>query len=136
MNVFQGMEIGKAYSAAGFTEKGASAQASGSRLLSLPKCADRLAELKVTAAERVIVTKQWLQDKVQDLAALAETKEQLAVAKGCYELLGRDHGAFQERKTITVRRLGDLSIEELEEIAASREHTDPPAGKGKASRKG
>lgn len=104
------------------------ADSAASRLLKSVKVAARLDELKASVAEKVVkataVTEQWLTERVQALAQKAEDSGQLAVAKGCYELLGRDKGVFVERRIVTVRRLADLEMPELEELAGWKNGSD------------
>lgn len=135
--VFQGQSARKAYQDNVGAVSDNVADASASRLLKTVKVAARLKELQDQMAERVmakiVITKAYLEEKVHNLAGKAEDAGQLGVAKACYELLGRDRGVFTERKNLTVRRLADLSEEELEEVLAESNAPDqvPPDRRNK-----
>lgn len=113
------------------------ATAAGARLLGSVNVQARLTELKEKVAATTLITREVLEQKVWELAKKAEDKEQLGVAKSCYELLGRDKGAFQERKTVTVRSMSQLTEDELRDELARLESGDQgPAEAGATARAG
>lgn len=128
----QGMAEGKtarkAYMDAGYLCKPSAADGSAAALRKNPSIQARILELSEAVADRVVeraaITKEWLEEKIQDLAKKAEDSGQLSVARSCYELLGRDRGAFIERTHMTVRSFTDMSAEEIEEFLAG----SPTAG--------
>lgn len=116
--IFEGKSGRQAYLDAGYNCSAEAADAAASRLLKADKVAARVATLQERVADRavkVIVTKEMLISRMLETADDAKDKGVHSAAIRGYELLGRDKGAFQERKTITVRSLDELSEEELQD---------------------
>jgi hypothetical protein len=113
LGVFDGKPGRQAYRDAGYQCEDAAADVGASRLLKSAKVAARLAELQAKVAAKVVLSKSVVIENVHRLANLAEAKEQLGVSKGCWELLGKEFGAFKEHRKITVRSIAELTEEEL-----------------------
>jgi hypothetical protein len=86
------------------------------RLLKDNKISERVAELQARKADGIVLSKQWLIEQMLSLALECRKKGAYAVAKACFELLGREYGAFVEHKKITVRRLAEMDEDELKEL--------------------
>ena len=118
----KGLSQRQAYLQAGYeTKTDAAADASGARLAAQPAVRARIEELAAAVADRSEITRAWVVEKVRGLALKAEALDQYSVAKACYELLGREVGAFTEHRKLTVRRLADMDDHELEAMLADDE---------------
>lgn len=122
IGVFEGKPASQAYLDAGYNCTNAAARMAASRLMTNDNVASRLAELQTAVSEKVVqsavLNKEVIVSAVHRLATKAENLGQIANARSCWELLGREHGTFVERRIVTVRRLADLDMEELQELAA------------------
>jgi phage terminase small subunit len=112
----------EAYMLAGYSVTGNVAEAAASRLLRDVKIADRVAEIKARVAEnaetRAAIDAAWVLKKAAELHDKALKENQLSVAKGALDIIGKhvDVQAFREqvehRGLIEYKNLSD------EEIAA------------------
>ncbi len=132
--IFEGKTGREAYFAAGYNCTPAAADASACDLLKTPKVAARVTELKDRLAAKVVLSKVIVEN-VHRLAGVAETKDQLSVARGCWELLGREYGAFTETKRVSIRAFSDMTAEEIEAFLAGQSAA-PPEKKARRGRKG
>lgn len=124
--VFAGSTQTDAYEAhVGHSETREAAQAGASRVFNRPDVQERLNELKAGAATITTITREMLVQRMLDTADDAKAKGVHSAAIRGYELLGRDKGAFQERKTVTVRSLADLTEEDLLNELAALDASNP-----------
>ena len=76
----------------------------------------RVAELQERAAEKAVVTKAWVLEKLKENVERAmnsgETYNPMAANKAL-ELLGKEMGMFIGRKVLGVKRLKDMTDDEL-----------------------
>ena len=135
LGVFDGKPGRQAYRDAGYVCEDAAADVGASRLLKTAKVAARLAELQSKVANKVVLSKATVIENVHRLANLAETKDQLAVSKGCWELLGKEFGAFKEHRKITVRSIAELTEEELLDELARLKSPDQEAADNRAGKR-
>lgn len=112
----QGIAAGKnatdAYIEAGYTATGGAARANASRLLTDANVAARIAELQSRVAEGIVLTKQWVIERLIENAQRAARSDEYegSVVNRALELLGKttDLGLFVERQHVT----GDMTIGE------------------------
>lgn len=115
--IAKGVSGREAYRTAGYTAKSdAGADVSASRLLKDAKVAARIAELQEGAAEKAMISKQWVIERLIENANRAmqavevkdsegngtgEYKYDGSVANKALELLGKEVGMFVDRKQTT-----------------------------------
>ena len=129
--VAKGASQREAYKAAGFASKSdAAADASASRLLSAGKVQARIAELQTRAAEKAVLSKSRVIQRLMENVERAMQAQPVLDAKGgptgeyryegsvanrALELLGKEQGMFVDRKEIGKPGAFDaLDDEELE----------------------
>jgi phage terminase small subunit len=114
--VAAGKSASEAYQNAGYDAKGNSAEAAASRLLRNVKVADRVSELQERVAEGIVLTRQWVVERLienankamQSVAVLdsdgqpvGEYRYDGGVANRALELLGKELGMFVDRSENT-----------------------------------
>ena len=77
----------------------------------------------------IVLTRDWLVEQMVDTAAQAAADRAHAPRTRALELLGREKGAFTERKDLVVRSFANLSTEEIEELLAGE---PAPGASGKS----
>lgn len=121
------------YREAGFICNDAAADSASSRLLKNVKVLARVEELKgrQVKAEATILTKAKVLEMLIEDRTLAREEGQSAAAIKADELLGREFGLFTEKKNIVVRRISDLSEDELKGLLSEFDggtEDEAPAG--------
>lgn len=129
-NIFEGKSGRHAYLSAGYDCTAVAADAAASKLLRTPKVSARVQELKKTVAASLQITKAMLIKGVHDVTLDAAANKAHGAALRGYELLGREYKTFTEHKNVTVRRLADLSEDELREALAELESSNAGEAEG------
>lgn len=128
--VFEGKTAKQAYRiAVSQTCTETTAETAGCDLLTIPRIKARLEELKNTPVTGIVLTRDWLVEQMVDTAAQAAADRAHAPRTRALELLGREKGAFTERKDLVVRSFANLSTEEIEELLAGE---PAPGASGKS----
>lgn len=119
-----------AYVSAGYEAKGNSAEAAASRLLRDVKVTARIAELQSRVAEGIVLTKQWVIERLVENANRAmqaeapkdggDYKYEGSVANRALELLGKELGMFVERREVGAPgEFDDKTPDELRDFVRS-----------------
>lgn len=124
----KGMSAVGAYEAAGFKRNWGNA----GRLHRSAPIVARVAEIQGRAAAKVELTKADILQMLIDDRKLARENDQASAAIRAAELLGKEIGMFVDRKDVRVRRLDDLSEDELDGLLA--ELDAEPEGSASARR--
>lgn len=134
--VVKGSNATEAYKSAGYKATGNAAEAAASRLLRDVKVQARIAELQSRIADGIVLTKQWVIEKLienvkramssqavldEDGKPIGEYRYEGSVANRALELLGKEQGMFVERRQVDLRRTtNDLSDDDLAAIITDR----------------
>lgn len=111
----------KSYIEAGYDARGNVAEVNASRLLRNAKVQERMAELRDTVEEKDLVTLEEVVGSLKRIAQTAEAADQLAVAKGCWQDLGKVVGAFIDRQEIKANvEVRSPLADEIAELRAKR----------------
>jgi hypothetical protein len=123
-----GMTATRAYSAAGFTGKGAAQSAS--RLAKRPSVAARIAELRnisSTVIVHAVIDREFVLTGLKDIASDTKLKETARVR--AYELLGKELGMFRDAVDITQKLDADpkkWTTEQLQRVTKELEEQVGP----------
>lgn len=113
--VAKGASATAAYREAGYEASGHAAESNASRLLRKAEVAGRVAELQGRAAEKAVLTRQWVLERLVENANRAmqatavkdadggstgEYRYEGSVANRALELLGKELGMFVDRREI------------------------------------
>ena len=104
----------QAYIRAGYAERGARANAA--RLIALDSIRDAIGRGQAKLSERVHIDQAWVLSRLAHEAKLGadtDTKPNASRIRAI-ELLGKHIGMFVDRSEVTVKRLDQMSEEELE----------------------
>ncbi len=113
--VSKGMKVGKAYVEAGYVES----QGNPAKLKAVPAVAARIRELQAAAADHAKLNRAWVLEGLMNNAirCMGDGEERNPTAANrAYELLGKEIGMFVDRRLLGVRRIEDMSEEELLEF--------------------
>ncbi len=91
-----GKPADEAYQEAGFSAN----RGNASRLRTNENVVARIAELQGRVAEGLVITKQWILERLVENMNRAMQTDQGAVANRALELLGKEHGMFIDRKEV------------------------------------
>jgi len=80
--------------------KDTTADVNGSKLLRNAKVQDIITKLQKEIADKELVTKEEVIEALKRIAMTAEAGDQLAVARSCWQDLGKTNGSFVERQEI------------------------------------
>lgn len=108
----KGMTQVAAAVAAGYAANDATA----ARRANSPSVRARVAELQGRAAEKAVLTKTAIIERLFRLADKAEAAGQISAANRAVELLGKEIGMFVDRRLLGIRRIEDMTEEELLEF--------------------
>jgi phage terminase small subunit len=112
----RGMSQADAYAAAGYSVTAGAKQSGASGLLREPEVAERVAELKGQAAEKAVLDKAWVLQRLMANAERAAQAEEVkdregnatgefkydgAVVNRALELIGKELGMFVDRSDVT-----------------------------------
>lgn len=129
--VFAGKTQADAYVEAGYQAKDRrAAYREASRLRQRPEIEARIVELQNARASAFILSKDWVLEQMVDAHDQAAEDGNHSARIRSLELLGREKGAFTERKDIMLRDFSQMTSEEIEEFLA-RQRTQgiaPEAG--------
>lgn len=92
-----------------------------------PDIAGRVAWLQEQAAKRVVADKAWVLLKLRNLVIRTMTPGDEftpSAANKALELLGKEQGMFVDRRVLGVRRIDDMSEEELLEFLGGEPSPD------------
>jgi len=98
----------QAYIKAGYGIDGNSAEASASRLLSNVKVSERIEELKKQTEQAELVTREEVIEALKRIGMNAEASDQLAVARACWQDLGKTIAAFTDK--VETKETGTFNI--------------------------
>jgi phage terminase small subunit len=104
----------KAAIRAGYSKNGAGQTAH--KLLKKTEIQKLIAEHDAEAVERAVITKAWVLQELQKNIIMARNEGQLSAANKALELLGKEKGMFVDRRLLGVRRIEDMTEEELLEF--------------------
>lgn len=129
--IVKGLNATEAYKSVGYEAKGNAAESAASRLLSDVRVTARIQELQARAADGVVVSKQWVLERLienanramQAEAALdddgkpvGEYRYDGSVANRALELVGKELGMFIDRKEVRTGALDGASPDTLTEV--------------------
>lgn len=126
--IASGKTQGEAYEAAGYKAKDHAAEANGNRLLKNAAIEARVQQLLGRVAQGLVLTKQWVIErlienadramqaeavKTADGTTTGEYRYEGSVANRALELLGKEIGMFVDRKEVRSGQLDDITPDEL-----------------------
>lgn len=107
----QGKPVGEAYVQAGYKPSPAAA----TRLSKNVKIKERVDELKNRAAEGVVISNQWVLERLVENAIRAAANEDFGPSNRALELIGKERGMFVDRSEV------DMSVHTHEEALTALE---------------
>src|SRR5689334_16169432 len=107
-----GKSADEAYQLAGYRKD----RGNAARLTANDSVRARVAELQTASAEKAVITKAWVLEQLCDVLQEARAAGNHAAANRSLELIGKDIGMFVDRKVLGMRRLDDMTREELEAL--------------------
>jgi Terminase small subunit len=107
-----GKTADEAYQLAGYRKD----RGNAARLTANDSIRSRVAELQTASAEKAAITKAWVLGQLCDVLRDARADRNHQAANRALELVGKEIGMFVDRKVVGMRRLDDMSREELESL--------------------
>lgn len=103
----------EAYKQAGYSAEGDSIKANASRLLTNVNVKERIEELRKETEEEDLVTRKEVIEALKRIGKTAEAGDQLAVARSCWQDLGKAIGTFTDKKEVTGANGGPIEQKQI-----------------------